>query len=399
MRRILRTVLVLGLLRAGGAAADTVWVSPITSAVTWTKAAGPHTWSGDLNLNSGAEVTVEPGAVVRMPSAGHLRVNAGARILALGSSEDPIRFGGVSETVPGATLWLDSPLTSEFRFCHFAYMERVRISSQSPQANHLFEHCIFRRFLGAPLELVNAPARVLHCIFRDNPTDRFGVEMTFSDLSAETCPTIWYNAFDCNGLAVWTAADLALSDYDFFRYNRVGGGTGVRLGMDKYGAYRRLRLLDCDLGGASSSVHCQGHGSGWDGTVDAMSIERCTLSSLTRASCAFPNVTNLANNYWGTTNMDTIATALFGGAITSSVALPISTTNVFPQADVDGSDGGNRTLQADAEMVKKAVVGLLSLTPSETAIADVDRNGVVDARDALLVESYINGLMWKLPVP
>lgn len=110
-------------------------------------------------------------------------------------------------------------------------------------------------------------------------------------------------------------------------------------------------------------------------------------------------VTNLANNYWGTTNMATITAVVFGGALSTNVVLPISTTNMFPQADLDGSDEGNLTRQADADLVKKAVVGLISLTPEQQAAADVDRNGVVDTRDALLIESYINGLMWKLPVP
>lgn len=399
IEKVFRGIFVLCVLGVSAAVADTVWTSPITGAVTWTKAAGPHTWSGDLSLVSGAAVTIEPGAVVRMPSGGNLHLYGGSCVLALGSSDAPIPFGGASETAAGGTVYLESPLTSEFRFCHFANLSRFWISSQSPQGNHLFEHCVFRKFTSDPVQLINAPARILHCIFRDNAADKYCVAMTCNSFSSETCPTIWYNVFDRNGLTIWTPGDLAMNDYDFFRFNRVCGGTGLSLAMDKYGVYRRLRILDCDLGGTSSGIHFSGYGSGWDGTVDAMSIERCNLSGLSRQSCGFVSVTNLANNYWGTTNMSEIATALFGGAVTNAAALPISTTNVFPQADVDGSDGGNRTLQADADMVKKAVVGLLSLTPSQAAVADVDRNGTVDTRDALLIESYINGLMWKLPVP
>lgn len=400
LQRFSSCALLLWFQLAGFAAAATVWTSPITGAVTWTKADGPHTWSGDLNVNSGGLVAIEPGAVVQMPSAGHWRINGGGQVLALGSAEDPIRIGGASESAPGDTLWLDSPLTSEFRFCHFANLSRIRISQQSPQANPLFEHCIFRKFTGHCIELINAPARILHGIFRDNPVGMYGVSMTCSVFSDETCPTIWYNAFDRNGLALWTPADIWLGDYDFFRYNRVAGGVGIAFRADKYGHYHRFRLLDCDLGNTATSLVFSGYGSGWDGSMDAMSIERCHLSILTQAAFNFSNVTNLSNNYWGTTDPAAIDAALFGGGVISTNAVvPISPTNVFPQADVDNSDGGNRTRQADADRVKQAVVGLVALDPGEAAIADVDRNGAVDARDALLIESYLNGLIWKLPVP
>ena len=390
----------IGWLGTCGAFGATVWTSPITGEVAWTKADGPHTWSGNLSINAGGIVTIEPGAVVQMPPGCHLYVNAGGKILALGTAEDPIRFGGAGETAPGATVWMDSSLPSEFRFCHFANLERIRISQQVPQANHLFEHCVFRKFLTHCIELVNAPARILHGIFRDNPVDRYGVSMTCNVFTDDTCPTIWYNAFDRNGLTLWTPNDVDLGDYDFFRYNRVAGGTGIAFGADKYGVYHRFRLLDCDLGGTATSLGFSGYGSGWDGTMDALSIERCHLSILTRTAFGFSGLTNLANNYWGTTDLAAIDAALFGGGVVSTNAVvPLSAMNVFPQADVDNSDGGNRTRQADADRVKQAVVGLVALAPEEEAVADVDRNGAVEARDALLIESYLNGLIWKLPVP
>jgi len=42
---------------------------------------------------------------------------------------------------------------------------------------------------------------------------------------------------------------------------------------------------------------------------------------------------------------------------------------------------------------------MTNLTAGQLSIADVDHNGKVDARDALIIESYVNGLIWKLPVP
>ncbi len=397
---LLPLVLGLGLLKIGPSAADTIWTSPITNAVTWTAAGSPHTWGfGDLWINAGGDVTIEPGAVVQMPSGGVVRVEAGARLRALGSTDTPIRFGGVSDAAPGGYVFFSSALESQFRFCHFTNLKGIRVLPQSPQGNHLFEHCVFRKFTDHAIYLENAPARILHCMFLDGASDKYGVRMYCSVFTDETCPTIWYNAFERNGLVVVAAnhTTLAMNNWDFFRFNRVGGGTGIALGGGRTPGFQKFLLLDCDLGDASPSLHVYAD-NGWAGGVDGR-IERCRLLSLTQYSQNVGGLTNLANNYWGTTNMDAIAAALFGGTVSTNAALPISTTNLFPQADVDGSDNGNLTRQADADLVKQAVVGLISLTPEQQAIADVDRNGVVDTRDALLIESYINGLMWKLPVP
>ncbi len=398
--RLILVLLILSIVQSAGVATATVWTSPITNSVTWTKADSPHTWVGDMTVSSGAVVNIEAGAVVQMPSGGNLTFNGGSQILALGSSEDPIRFGGVSQLTPGGTVRLDTSLTCEFRFCHFANLTRFQIASVSPQGNHLFEYCIFRKFSAHVIQLSAAPARILHCIFRNNAPDQYAVYMAVTAFSDETCPTIWYNAIDRNGLLVnfpsWSTT--ALNDHDFFRYNRVAGGTGINLSGDRYHNVTGLRVLDCDLGAASPSLYASSSGAGLEGSI-AGSIEHCALSTLSRSFFNVGGLTNLANNYWGTTNIDTIAAALFGGALSTNVAIPISATNVFPQADVDGSDNGNRTLQADADLVKKAVVGLVTLNPGEEAVADVDRNGVVDTRDALLIESYINNLIWKLPVP
>lgn len=397
-----RSRLAVGLLCLSPAAivtAGTHWPSLITNAVTWTAAGSPHTWSDTLTIGSGGVVTIEPGATVTFAASQYLDVNAGGRILALGSAEAPIRIGGISDTAKGARLTLNSAETCEFRFCHFANLSAIVVNSALPQANHLFEHCIFRKFSDHVVQLANAPARVLHCIFRDNATDRYGVAIFCDVFTDETCPTIWYNAFEGNGLlvAIPNYTTLAMNDWDFFRFNRVGGGTGVALGGERSPSCQRFCLLDCDLGAASPSVHVFAQW-GWAGGVDGR-IERCHLSRLTQYSQNVGGLTNLSNNYWGTTNLDEVAVALFEGVLSTNVALPISTTNLFPQADVDGSDQGNRTRQADADLVKRAIVGLITLSPEQTAIADVDRNGIVDARDALLVESYINNLIWKLPVP
>ena len=380
--------------------AGTTWTSPITNAVAWTKAGSPHTWSGTLTVGAGGLVTIEAGAVVQYSSGQDLVVVAGGQILAVGTADDPISIGGVSESARGGELYVQSENASEFRFCHFANLSHIHVMATSPQGNPLFEHSIFRKFSAHIFQLNDAPARILHCIFRDNPAEVYGVYMACSSFSDETCPTIWYNAFEQYGLLV-TAPNygtVAMKDYDFFRYNRVGGGIGILFAGDRYPGFSRFRLLDCDLGNASPSLSLQST-PGWDGGMNAMSIERCNLSTLVRSTMNVSAITNLANNYWGTTNMSMIAAALFGGEFSTNVTLPISTTNVFPQADVDGSDNGDRTRQADADLVKKYIVGMTNLNAQQFSIADVDHNGKVDARDALIIESYVNGLIWKLPVP
>jgi hypothetical protein len=377
--------------------AGTLWTSPITSNVVWTKAGSPHTWGGvGFQVGAGGVVTIEPGAVVKYPSGQDLAVSADGRILAVGTADEPITIGGVSETALGGALNLYSSSASEFRFCHFANMWRIYVPANSPQGNPLFEHCVFRKFSGSTIYLEDAPARVLHCIFYDNAPNVQAVDIycSGSGMTDEKAPTVWYNSFDRNGMQIFdpTSGGIDLRNHEFFRFNRVASGKGVQV-SGQSGILRNLRLVDCDFGSCNPSININ------SATYTDMTISRCSISNMTGSSLSFSGATNLQNNYWGTTNVFVAQTNALNGMFSTNTLVPLAATNLFPQADVDGSDEGNLTRPADADLVKKYIVGMTNLTAGQLSIADVDHNGKVDARDALIIESYVNGLIWKLPVP
>lgn len=82
---------VMWLLFAAGLARAQTAVAPgaITADVTWTRAGSPYTLSGDVSVEAGATLRIEPGAVVRLGGGANLIVRDGA-LNAPGLADAPI---------------------------------------------------------------------------------------------------------------------------------------------------------------------------------------------------------------------------------------------------------------------------------------------------------------------
>jgi len=384
---------------AGSAGAEVQLYGVITGNAIWSKADTPHRIIGDLTIESAASVTVEPGVQLVFDSGKNMTVNG--QVLANGTAEAPITIGGTSEGARGNRITLSSSQTSEFVYCHFAHLTKCIVNSATPQANHLFSHCVLQDFLGTALYMLG-PARVMHCIFRNNTPgnaqttatgpDAFGIVVAAAG-TEESTPMIMYNVFDANGL--WFGP-CNYANIEFVRYNRVCGGVGAMISTSHETGLRGLRILDCDLGNATQSVVWNTHAAWAD-----VCVRNCMLSTVTTLGYTYQgnSFSCLDSNYWGTQDMDTIFGRISATpeVITGWGIEPVLDSNPFPQADVDGSDAGNRTTQADADLVKEYLIGKRTLSPAQLDIADVDRDGDVDIRDALMIESYVNGLIWKLP--
>jgi hypothetical protein len=402
--RSLSTLLSFALIiLSGQARAGTVWPSTITSNVTFTKAGSPHTWSGSLQVQSAATVTVEPGAIVQWGPGQELAVNG--RILALGDPADPIQFGGVSDAAQGSRLYLYSSQTSEFRHVNFAHFLYLELIASSPQGNHLIEHCTFRRMTQQAVYLnqssgFGAAARIRHCIFE--PTrGYFGIFHYIRNLTPDSTPLIEYNAFTRDGLYIQGDASSTYDayGYSYFRHNKVGGGIGVQitpcLGGDCGGTLRNIVIEGNDLAACTSSVHVASSG----GALLFLVVHSNDVSKLSYGYTVGINVSSLHNNYWGTTSTTAIHQLAFDGSFLTNDVVPFATNTWFNQADVDGSDADQATRIEDADLVKRSLLGETNLAPAQVARADVDRDGTVTLRDALLLESYVRGLVPKLPDP
>lgn len=384
----------------GSAQAETQWTGAISSNVTWTKSGSPHRIvGGDLQIASSATVTIEAGAQVILGGNG---ININGRILAQGTAEDPITIGNVSQSAQGGSLVFYGSTPSEMRYCHASYMIRWKVMAASPQGNHLFDHCIFRGFGDDTISLDRGCARILNCIFRETQGDRH-IYWQVDVLVDANIPTIQYNVFDKNALrgSSHCVPSFSMQGKKWFANNRVAGGSyGVCFdnggGGVSTGFFNGLAIYDCDLAKPTAGVKLEAF------TGNGVIIRGCAMSIL-YISGNISTFDCVSNNWWGLYDTTVINSQrvyyTYGSAsnIQPGMFSPFLMANPFPQADVDNSDSGNDTKQEDADIVKKCLVGLATLTPSQRDIADVDRDGKVDIRDALMIESYVKGLIWKLP--
>jgi hypothetical protein len=356
------------------------------STTIWTRAQSPYVISNSYVVPAGVVLIIEAGCDVWFQG---VNITVYGKILANGTPESPIRFGSPSRPSPAGSITLqssDGP--SEFRHAHFVAMGLIQVVAETPYSSHLFDHCLFRQ-AGDPQVLVtqNNPVRVLNCVFQRTDGGKALQMRIHGDLTDETASQIWFNAFSGGSVEIISyVVGVDVSKLSF-RFNKVVKGR-IMLSA-AYGGYNlnNVRISDCDLLGSSPSIVAPG--------VNALTVTNCDLYDISGSQ---PSSLSLAGNWWGTNNVAAIHPRVFGGALPSAEPLlPLAPSSRFPQADVDGSDGGNSTTQADADLVKRYLVGLASLTPDQRTTADVDRSGTVDVRDALMIESFVNGLIWKLP--
>jgi len=357
----------------------------------------------DIAVQSGVTLTINPGVTVILgPNAD---VNVLGAIVANGTVEKPIRVGGTSETTRGGIITLSSSMTTEFKYCHFTHMAQIKatVPEPGPHGNHLLQHSVFRDFSSQVIRLEQTPARILDNIFRANNGQWCVVLDYHSSFTDETTPQIWYNVFDQNGFLFEEipSGTVDLENRPFFKSNRVAGGKGLHFdvytgGTASRGHLSNITITDCDLIACSQSIRFDGFSSSGYYHCLNKTVTGCSLNNIVGNDADY-SIVHYTGNYWGTDDLVEINARIEGLDAGSSVAAPFSATSLFPQADVDQSDSSNSTAQNDADMVKQSLVGLVTLTPTQRDIADVDGSGDVDIRDALIIESFVHGMIWKLP--
>ncbi len=105
MKRLLNAVLIALLLCAMSFVTATVYGAKnysgtISSSITWIKANSPYTLNGNLTLDFGATLTVEPGVTIQIPSDCTLLVNG--ILVARGTSSEKISFTGGDVSLGGS---------------------------------------------------------------------------------------------------------------------------------------------------------------------------------------------------------------------------------------------------------------------------------------------------------
>ncbi|HEX6590093.1 MAG TPA: Ig-like domain-containing protein [Longimicrobiales bacterium] len=90
----------------------------IVASETWTAAGSPHLLSATVDVDSGAVLTIEPGAVVCGASYAYLQFVNGARLDARGTAADPIVFSAADTAQPWGGVYLEGDPADSSRIAH-----------------------------------------------------------------------------------------------------------------------------------------------------------------------------------------------------------------------------------------------------------------------------------------
>jgi len=96
-----------------------IWSGTITQNTTWS---GTICLNGSVIVNNNSILTIEPGTTIEFWGPYTITVNSGAKVIAQGSSSQPIRFTSATGTTPGSWKYVQlQGGNSIFKYCVFEY--------------------------------------------------------------------------------------------------------------------------------------------------------------------------------------------------------------------------------------------------------------------------------------
>jgi uncharacterized protein (TIGR02145 family) len=127
--------------------ADTTYISggAISTDSTWSVAGSPFVISGDITVNNGATLRIEPGVEVFLGNSNLLYISEPSRLIAIGEKSDSIRFYGdnnFQNNVGTSGIHLEGNSIDSLLYCTFYDLDIVDLSSSS-HGNAIFENSTF----------------------------------------------------------------------------------------------------------------------------------------------------------------------------------------------------------------------------------------------------------------
>ncbi len=172
----MKRILFLLLLCSSFFSTKAVFVSGnITTNTTWTKANSPYIVNGNLAVDSGVVLTIQPGVEVRVDSTYIFQVDG--KLLAVGTSADTIKFTSNSANPvlhpwEGIRFTLKSVDTSKLQYCLFTYADvaiyttgaKLSISNSTFKHNNIAIHINSMQFNSSNYTYINK------CLVTQNDT-------------------------------------------------------------------------------------------------------------------------------------------------------------------------------------------------------------------------------------
>lgn len=141
-------------------------IGDITSNTTWLKSLSPYHVTGEVNVKSGATLTIEAGVTVEFASGTSLNVRDGGILRAVGTPSDIITF--TSDTVPVRwnRVFMDgSSSSSKFTYCLVEYSTNGIYLSYTPV---VFDNCTFRQNTKGLVLAASDSVKLKECTFTSN---------------------------------------------------------------------------------------------------------------------------------------------------------------------------------------------------------------------------------------
>jgi hypothetical protein len=262
----MKRVLMLLLLCSSFFSADAVFVSGnITTNTTWTLANSPYIVNGNLVVDSGIVLTIQPGVEVRVDSTYIFQVDG--KLLAVGTSTDFISFTANTANPSlhhweGITFTLKSIDTSKLQYCLFTYSDvsiyttgaKLKISNSTFKHNNIAIH-----INSVPSFLYSDYIYINKCLITENDTGIYdtGNQLIRSDVDENEI------SFNIIGMREENSRQGLRNFHDnHFNYNTIGysasgGQFGSRRntfrGNTMYGVYFAPSTPD-DLGYISENT-------------------------------------------------------------------------------------------------------------------------------------------------
>ena len=368
-------------------AADTPVSGTINEDTTWTESGSPYIAGNHVVVADGVTLTIEPGCIIKFSPGINLSISG--RVIADGTPEKPIIFMRYEASNWGNIRLQSADPGCLFDSCRiFGGQRGIQIYSSSPGTPATISNCLFYDIYNECIDISNSAPIITGCTIiahRYNAIKVYSSDASLKLPSFSNCSILKRGAMEMSGI------EITMSSQDNFqalvencRISNFQKAISIKMANSDN---NMIRIIACDLKNNNHSVSYYNTGSSFDSELRNCRIGYIFFDDSSDVSVPLSPI-EARENFW------TLEEAGRSNKTDQISFIDDRATDHFPGADLNDDDV---TDSDDAAVIMDYLVGNQTL-PDED-LADADGDGDVDIRDASLVRSYGQGLLWKLPKP